>query len=400
MSNRDASFVEKGHFRGGVRPAPQVVGVEVEVAVIDAQIVQAHAAKHDVRHLEKGALERAPEDAPPADEDAESALDVDAELGEVEVVAVGVDADGGQLAGDGREQRVRQRVGCVADEEETGRQHLLEHPLAERRASERERIGGRAGHVNVGEREASRGVAHRLDVQGKHVLPRAEETPRVPVLRKPGLPDLDEEAVDGADAALEDLVRRLGAEAALELPQALHVVVLGERERVLGVDGVDDAREGLIHLGLGDVMQSMDVVHIPTREPPERDRQADLGVDGPCGRVARLPLVERFQHGPNVVQDLAEERVRDAVRRSKFSHRERADVLRPVEPLRPPILPGSTRRTAVGEDVRCDDAAPLHGDLAHRRGGAHRRYDGERHKHAEQSPHRGAAHFSRSEKNS
>ena len=54
------------------------------------------------------------------------------------------------------------------------------------------------------------------------------------------LPGLNDKAVDGADAALEALERRLRAEAALRLPEGVTHVLSREREWVLGIDGVYD----------------------------------------------------------------------------------------------------------------------------------------------------------------
>jgi hypothetical protein len=163
--------------------------------------------------------------------------------------------------------------------------------------------------------------------------------------------------------------------------------------------------------------EPVDVVYVPTREPPQRHPQADLGVDRPDGRVERLAHVARFQQGPNVLEDLVEdsERVRDAVRPSKFGRRERADVLRPrerklhkraitwraegpavdvpVEPLRPPIFPGPARHPAIGENDRCDDAPTPDDGVEHRRSDAQRRQDARRRHEAAEGPHRKTAHF-------
>jgi hypothetical protein len=80
------------------------------------------------------------------------------------------------------------------------------------------------------------------------------------------------------------------------------------------------------------------------------------------------------------------ERTCSGLESAREGHRTHSGADVPVEPLRPPILPGSTRHTAVGDDERSDEAAAPDDDVAHRHGDAQRRYE-RRRDEAEQRPH-------------
>jgi hypothetical protein len=69
-----------------------------------------------VRHPVEAALERPPKDPPAPDEDTERALDGDAQLGEVEVVAVRPRTNGARDTRDWSEKIVGERVRRVADD--------------------------------------------------------------------------------------------------------------------------------------------------------------------------------------------------------------------------------------------------------------------------------------------
>ena len=257
--------------------------------VVDTDVVQPHATGDNRCPTVHAALEGPPEHTPTPHKHTERALDRHADRRLLVVVRICPNAHVRSRSRDGRHHVLTITVRGIAVKPCPIRQQaLLElHAKIRRSVGEAVARARREGYVDVC--ELADRVASGLCVQAVTLLAGAKETPWLAVFFVGRAARLDYDAVNRADTPLHDLISRLRArtrvryksqratrankthistESRLQVSERFSVAKR-ERElpRFVVVHSINHFPDGFVHLFFGNLVQTVNVMQTPTREP-------------------------------------------------------------------------------------------------------------------------------------